>query len=93
MEADSPGDFETPGEFTIADAPAADVQEMVAEPDATVPATAPANLTYVGPPYDKGIQLGGTRELIRPAAFNQEQIAAFLDKHPGRSHWWRIESH
>lgn len=77
IESDSPGDFETPGEFTVGDAPNP-------EPD-----VAAAALTYVGPPYDKGIQLFGARELIRPAAFSQEQIAAFLEKHPDRCNWWR----
>lgn len=75
-ELETPGDLESPGEFTIADT----VDDTPA---------APAPLKYVGPPYHSGIQIGGTRETIRPADFSPEQIAAFLEKHPNRRHWWQ----
>lgn len=74
-ELETPGGLESPGEFTISDAP----NDQPDQPQA---------MTYVGPAYDKGIQLGGTRDLIRPAEFTREEITAFLEQHPNRSHWW-----
>lgn len=83
---DVPGAIENPGEFTIAEAATPDTPYTV---EVTwEPAPQPEQLRYIGPHYDKGIQLGGTRTLIRPAEFNAEQIAEFIKKHPARRHWW-----
>lgn len=55
------------------------------EPDASAEDVV---LQYIGPVYDKGIELHGTRRLIRPAEFTQEGIQRFLEQHPNKAHWW-----
>lgn len=78
-ELDIPNDFETPGEFTIGDAPMQDLPGE--EPEAP-------KWKYVGPPYALGIKLHRVPTMFRPAEFTDEEVDAFLAAHPTCSHWW-----
>lgn len=51
-----------------------------------------ATFVYVGPKYNQGIALHGNRTLLKPLDWSQEQIAAFLEAHPEKAHWWATES-
>lgn len=78
---DLPGDVDSPGESTIADTPN----------DTPDPAPQPHELRYVGPAYDKGIQLHRTRTLIRPGEFTQEEAREFIAAHPQHQDWWQLQ--
>lgn len=51
------------------------------------------HLEYVGPNYNLGIELPGSRDLIRPREFSFEQIADFTEKHPEYTEWWAPAGH
>lgn len=46
------------------------------------------HLDYVGPDYDKGIEIHGSKDLIRPREFSPAQIGNFTAKHPQYTCWW-----
>lgn len=59
------------------------------EAAASVASVTFVHLDYVGPDYDKGIEIPGLRGvLIRPREFSPEQIADFTEKYQRYTHWW-----
>ena len=70
--------------------------DLPAEEQFVLPAEEPQTVVvpfrrYVGPAYDKGIELGGTRTLIRPAEYTAAEIDAFLLRHPEKASWWTLQ--
>lgn len=67
-------------------------EQFEAEPQQAEPSPVAARkLVYTGPVYDKGIEVGGTRTMIRPAEFSDEQIEAFIHQYPNKASWWTLQ--
>jgi hypothetical protein len=45
-------------------------------------------LTYVGPGYDKGIEVHGISGLLRPAHWSPAEVADYLSRYPQLAKWF-----
>lgn len=83
------GSIPLPGELNIPEIEVAGDPETAPSAEASEQEPVDVPLVYVGPDYNVGIAIYGMRaRLIRPANFTQQEIAAFLARHPDKAHWW-----